>query len=94
MTRNDVLRTLIVVLNDIQRSSGQEVVDISLTSYPIGDLPGFDSLNGAEATAELSSRLGVDLPGVTVFADQKGRRALHVSEIVDNIYAACAARGG
>lgn len=93
MKQAEAVRAVTDVLTEIQRISGRETVEISSSSCPIGDLPGFDSLSGVEATVELSSRLGIDLAGVNAFANEKGTRALRVSEIAENICAATARNG-
>jgi acyl carrier protein len=61
MTRSDVKNLLIAVVCQIQKASGREVFEISGDTIPIRDLPGFDSLNGAEVTVEISTKLGKEL---------------------------------
>jgi acyl carrier protein len=79
------------VLTAIQEISGRERTSISESTCPIGDLAQFDSLNGVEATVELSDRLGIDLPSVNALVNESGTKALTVSEIADGI---CKLTGG
>lgn len=85
MTKTDSLSAIVRVLNIIQELSGREYVDITESMCPIGDLNHFDSLNGIEASVLLSSELGFDLPGVSVFVNEQGTKALTVNEIADAI---------
>ena len=73
------------MLTEIQSISGSSSVGISQSTCPIGDLVDFDSLNGVEATVELSDRLGIDIPGVNAFVNENETKALLVSEIADGI---------
>ncbi len=85
MDKDEVIKVISAVLAEVQSSSGRQPVVVTGDTCPIGDLDGFDSLNGVEASVELSDRLGVDLPGVNAFINEKGTEALKVSEIADNI---------
>lgn len=85
MEKAEAVRIVADVLADIQVVSGREMSAISESTCPIGDLAEFDSLNGVEATVELSSRLGFDLPGVNAFVNESGTKALTVSEVADGI---------
>jgi acyl carrier protein len=85
MNRAEVVKAIIGVLEELQSISGRPAAQISERTCPIGDLDEFDSLNGVEATVELSDRLGIDLPGVNAFVTEKGTKALTVSEVADAI---------
>jgi acyl carrier protein len=85
MTKADVEKVIVDVLSHIQQLSGRGVAKITASTCPIGDLEQFDSLSGVEATVELSSRLGFELPGVNAFVNQQGTRALNVGEVADGI---------
>lgn len=85
MDKAKVVNVITEVLTELQSISGRKLVPISGTTCPIGDLDGFDSLNGVEATVELSDRLGIDLPSVNGFVNEQGTKALTVSEIADRI---------
>ena len=59
---------------------------IGLSTRPVEDVEGFDSLNGVEAIVMLSESLGVDLPeDYNPFISSDGRRALSVGEIADTL---------
>ena len=85
MEKANVVKVITEVLTDLQSISGRKPVPISGKTCPIGDLDEFDSLNGVEATVELSDRLGIDLPGVNEFVNEQGTKALTVSEIANHI---------
>ena len=85
MTKEDVLKSIVEVLSFVQDMSGRMPVNITPKTCPIGDLEQFDSLNGVEATVELSTRLGIELRGPNVFVNDEGTKALSVSEIADVI---------
>ena len=82
-----VERVIIEVLVDIQASSGRANAPIDGETKPIGDLPGFDSLSGLEATVELAARLGCAIPDdVNLFVHERGTRALRVREIAQRLH--------
>lgn len=85
MNRDEVIGILQDVLQAIQRNSGRPELPIQPGACPIGDLSGFDSLNGVEATVELTDRLGLEFSGVTCFVNETGTKALTISEIADRI---------
>lgn len=85
MNKTEAIRVIIDVLTDIQLTSGRAPTQISKDTCPISGLEQFDSLNGVEATVELSDRLDIDLPGVNAFMNDDGTQALTVSEIADSI---------
>ncbi len=85
MNRAEAVEAVVNVLASLQSISGRPAIEISERTCPIGDLEEFDSLNGVEATVELSDRLGVDLPGVNAFANESGTKALTVSDVADAI---------
>lgn len=85
MTTARILQTIIDVLSEIQTISGREVIAMSGSTCPIGQLPGFDSLNGIEVTLELSSRLGYDFEVDNLLVDDVGHRALSIGEVADRI---------
>ncbi|MGA2031211.1 MAG: hypothetical protein ABSG68_03050 [Thermoguttaceae bacterium] len=85
MNRAEVVKVIVAVLAELQSISGRPETQISEGTCPIGDLDHFDSLNGVEASVELSDRLGIDLPGVNAFVNEKGTKALTISEVADAI---------
>ena len=85
MNNAEAIRIVTDVLAEIQSISGRVQEPIREDTRPIGDLDQFDSLNGVEATVELSDRLGVDLGVVNAFVNEDAAKALTVSEIADGI---------
>lgn len=85
MTMTEATKEVVDVLKTVQELSGRQVGEITGSTCPIGDLDQFDSLNGVEASVELSSRLGFELPGVNAFVNETGTKALTVNEIAEAI---------
>lgn len=73
------------VLSVIQSISGREQAPMDGSTCPIGDLIGFDSMNAVEATVELSSELGFDLPGANMFISDDGTKARSIAEIAEAV---------
>ncbi len=92
----DEIQTIVLdVLRDVQTLSGREWVGLDPNAEPIGQLDGFDSLCGVEATVMVEERLGCgDLDVDTVFVSRDGKRALTVKEIAQRISKLLAAKGG
>lgn len=93
MKKPEVIKVIVEVLQEIQSIGGRPATPVNENTRPISDLPQFDSLNGVEATVELSSRLGCDLPQVNAFINDEGNSALAVSEIADAICATVTSKG-
>ncbi len=88
-----VERVIIEVLVGIQTISSRTSAPIDRETKPIGDLPGFDSLSGLEATVELAGRLECAIPDdVNLFVHERGTRALRVREIAQRLHKLMAAR--
>jgi len=85
MNISDVTKMIIDVVIDIQTHSGRQSTTLTGKSHPIGDLPGFDSLNGIEATTELAFRLGCEFSDGNLLVDETGNRALSIEEIAARI---------
>jgi len=85
MKKTEAVKVVVDVLKSVQKISGREIGEITGSTCPIGDLDGFDSLSGVEASAVLSGRLGFELPGVNAFVNEKGANALSVNQIADAI---------
>ena len=82
MNTSELQELIIQILTEIQAMSGRPPSDMAKGSRPIGDLPGFDSLNGLEATVELAHRLDCVIPeDINLFVSEKGDRALRIHEI-------------
>ena len=86
MIEREVRDQVVDVIKEIQQRSGRQQVDIKGGTQPIEGVPGFDSLNGLEATVELSGRLGFEIPGsINLFVNPEGNKALSVKEIANRI---------
>lgn len=72
MTQVELEDLLISAVANIQKMSGREEIAISADTVPLDDLPGFDSLNGVEATVEVIEQLELPLEANNIFvADEK-----------------------
>lgn len=85
MNVSDATKLVIEVVSDIQFNSGRQSIVLTGKSCPIGDLPGFDSLNGIEVTTELAYRLSYEFPVGNLLIDETGNRALSIEEIATRV---------
>ena len=85
MSPSEVVLKITDVLTAIQSMSGRELTPMNGSTCPIGDLIGFDSMNAVEATVELSSQLGFDLPGANMFVSDDGTKARSISKIAEAV---------
>ncbi len=86
MTRKHAEAAVIGAITEIQEMSGRECIDISGTTIPICGVPGFDSLNGLEATVEIAEHLKMEIPNETnIFTNEAGDQALTVSQIANRL---------
>lgn len=85
MKLEDIENLLIEVASDLQKMSGREAVNLTSESSPLIDLPGFDSLNGVEATVDALSKLDLELDVINIFADDN--KALTIREAATRIFA-------
>lgn len=83
MTLAQVQKIIIDVLSEIQTISGRELIPMNGSTCPIGELPGFDSLNGIETTLQISEKLGYDFPVDNLLVDDAGHRALTIREVAE-----------
>ena len=80
MTQSEIENMLIGIVCELQTLSGREEVNVDKDTCPLDDMPGFDSLNGVEATIELASKLGVTIDLNDVFVEEG--KALTIGEAV------------
>ena len=85
MDKATVTQQVVQAVVKVQEASGRAARGFGPSTRPIGDAPGFDSLNGVEVTVALSHSLGHELPDDNLFVSQDGKRALSISEIADNL---------
>lgn len=86
MSVERVEQIIIEVLAEIQTISGRGLIPMCGTTCAIGDLPGFDSLNGIEATLEISTRLKYDFDVDNLLVDESGHCALTIREIAQRAW--------
>lgn len=80
MNDDEFMELVVAAVNFIQTESGREQCAVAPGLRPLKDVPGFDSLNGMEASAALSAQLGVEF-GNNPFKDEQTNRALNLAEI-------------
>ena len=87
MTVDALTKTIVSVLEELQRASGRTCGPLSGTTKPIGDLTGFDSLSAIEATVAIEAALHKELGIDNLFvAEINGRkRALTITEPAQRI---------
>ena len=84
MTQNEIEKLLVEVVCEIQNLSGRVAVPVSNGTRPVLDMPGFDSLNGVEATVDVVDRLQQNLDFSNVFVDND--RALTIQEAAARLF--------
>jgi acyl carrier protein len=80
MNQTELEEILIEVVCRLQELSGREKVSVTSDTKPVLDMPGFDSLNGVEATVEVLDRLKLDLGFNDVFIAEDKNKALTIRE--------------
>ena len=86
MDRQEIVTKVIETVTQVQDVSGRSNAGIGVSTRPVGDVEGFDSYSGVEATVMLSMSLGVDLPNdYNPFVSSDGKSALSVGEIANNL---------
>ncbi len=88
MSREELNQIVISKITKLQEQSGRSAHGISEKVRPIGDLPGFDSLNGLELSFELSGELNIAIDSKLLLTPIGGKSPT-VSQIVDRIMPLC-----
>lgn len=86
MTEAEVETALVRAIEDVQRESRSDCPPVDGSTRPIGDLSGFDSLNGVEVGAQVAEGLRIQMPD-NPFVDERGR-TLTVKAAAQRIVAA------
>ena len=88
MEKQEIVVKVVQVIAQVQELSGRPSKGIDANTRPIGDVEGFDSLSGVEATVVLSETLGIELgDDYNPFISEDGKRALSVDDIAENLRA-------
>lgn len=86
MSSGEIQSLVLDVLKEIQVMSGRLWDGLDGSAVPIGELDGFDSLSGVEATVMIEQRLGgVNLDLESLFVSDDGKHALTVQEVAERI---------
>ena len=87
MEREDVVRVVIVILQELQSEIGEEVQEIGISTCPVSDMGGFDSLIGVVVTARCIDKFDIkdDKKMVSLFESKKSGEPLTVGEVADKI---------
>jgi len=76
---------IVKAIVQIQKNSGRELPEeVSGRTKPIGDLEGFDSLNGLELSVVIAAEFDID-SRENLCVSEDGRRALTVNEMVARV---------
>jgi hypothetical protein len=84
MNRKKIYDLVVETLESIQELSGQKKVNINEDTIPIGQLPGFDSLNGVEFSTMMSEHIPME-KNVRLCVSDDGEEALSVRQIVERL---------
>lgn len=85
MTQTEIEQALVKAVCRTQESSGRDLIDVTADTRPIGELEGFDSLNGVETTVEAIEIVKKDLPFNNVFVAENKAKALTIREAAKRI---------
>ena len=86
MDKQQIIAKVVETVTQVQDVSGRPSAGIGVSTRPVQDVEGFDSLCGVEATVMLSESLGVALPDdYNPFISDDGERALSIGEIAETL---------
>lgn len=83
MDQREIEQILINVVCELQALSGRSPVPVSGSTRPVLDVPGFDSLNGVEATVEAIDRFQHELEFNNVFVEND--KALSIQQAANRL---------
>ena len=84
MNKKKIHDLVVETLEFIQELGGQEKVDINDDTVPIGQLPGFDSMNGVELSMMISEHIPME-KNVRLCVSDDGKKALSVRQIIERL---------
>ncbi len=80
---SDVRAAVVTTLAEVQQTSGQVMPELTDSTCPLLDLPGFDSLSSVEAIVLLSMKLDVEFGhSFSPFVDGKTKQPADLASIV------------
>lgn len=87
MTREDVVKSLIAILQETQSELCDEVEEINVSTCPVGGMSLFDSLMGVVVTARCFERFDIkdNNKTVSLFESKKYGEPLTVGDVADKI---------
>jgi hypothetical protein len=85
MNLKNIQSIVLEVLQEVQTLSGRRWIGLGPSAKPIGQLDGFDSQNGLEATAMIEKKLGCKIAPDSIFVSEDGKRVLTVREATERI---------
>jgi len=86
LTQDDISKKLIILLTDIQNSSGYQPGNITGSTCPLRELEGFDSMVSVASIGELATILDIDIPNdKNIYVSKDGRRLLTVDEVAAEV---------
>src|SRR4051812_13121139 len=95
MSIDEIQSAVFEVLREVQALCGRSWTELGPDAKPIGDLDGFESLSGVEATVIVEEKLRCGDLGIdSFFVSDDGKHALSVKEIAYRISKLLAAKGG
>ena len=87
LTEEKITKHLILLLNEIQISSGYQPSDISGNTCPLRELEGFDSMVSVASIGELATVLDIDIPlNKNIYLSQDGKHLLTISEVATEVF--------
>ena len=87
MNLQELEAVVVDVGREVQEISGRKWNGVGADVKPIGDLDGFDSLTGVEATVMIEKKLDCELRVDSVFISSDGNRSLTTLEIAEHLAA-------
>ena len=86
MEKQEIVTKVVQAVAQVQEASGRSSGVIGVSTRPVRDVEGFDSLSGVEATVMLSESLEVHIPeDHNPFVSKDWKRGLSVGDIADTL---------
>lgn len=87
MEHEDVVKALIIILQEAQRELCDEVEEINVSTCPVGGMSLFDSLMGVVITARCFEQFNIedDKKTISLFETKKSGEPLTIGDVADKI---------